>query len=177
MLERRSALADAKPYTSPVLAIAERAGFSLLQVAGRGDSVWREISSVVGAIPERVGDVLASGGRTLMRVGPAQIWIIGPQTDDLADRLPNNCIVTPLSHGRTRIGLSGAPARDVLAKLIPVDTHPRAFAPGQFALTGIHHTPVTVHCTGDDSFDVYALRTFAADVWDAITDAAREFQE
>jgi sarcosine oxidase subunit gamma len=80
--------------------------------------------------------------------------------------------VTSLSHSRTRIALAGAPARDVLARLVPLDFHPRAFAPGSFAMTGLHHTPVLIHCTGKTSFDVYALRTFAMSVWDAITDAA-----
>lgn len=175
MLERRSALAHVRPYHSPVLALAERPGFSLVQVAGGGDSILTGISAVAGPLPETVGIALAHDGRLLMRVGPAQIWIIGPEADDLPERLPADCAVTPLSHSRTRIGLSGAPAREVLAKLIPIDLHPRVFGPGHFAMTGIHHTPVTVHCTDADSFDIYAMRTFAADVWDALTDAAREY--
>ena len=76
-----------------------------------------------------------------------------------------------------RITLKGAPAREVLAKLMPVDFHPAVFTPGTFALTGLHHTPVTVHCTGDDSFDIYAMRTFALNVWEVVTDAARAFAD
>jgi sarcosine oxidase gamma subunit len=34
-----------------------------------------------------------------------------------------------------------------------------------------------VHCTGDNSFDVYVMRTFAMNVWDAVTDAARVFAD
>ena len=61
--------------------------------------------------------------------------------------------------------------------LIPVDVHPSVFTAGSVALTGIHHTPVTVHCTGGDSFDIYVMRTFALNVWEIVTDAARVFQD
>jgi sarcosine oxidase subunit gamma len=70
-----------------------------------------------------------------------------------------------------RISLSGTPAREVLSMLIPVDLHQAAFTPGTVALTGIHHTPVTVHCTGQDAFDIYVMRTFAMTVWEMVTDA------
>ena len=57
--------------------------------------------------------------------------------------------------------------------LIPVDVHETVFTPGTVALTGIHHTPVTVHCTGANAFDIYVMRTFALNAWEVITDAAR----
>ena len=83
--------------------------------------------------------------------------------------------VTPLTHSRVRIAIAGAPTREVLSMLAPIDFHPAVFTPGSVALTGIHHTPVTLHCTGEDSVDVYAMRTFARDVWDAITDVSLRF--
>lgn len=175
MLERRSALATAKPFASPVLSIAERPGFTLFQASGLDDGFETKLAAVVGSLPDKVGAAHDNDGRTIMRIGPAQFWIVGPETDDAAARLQGQCAVTPLGHGRTRIAISGAPARDVLAKLMPLDFHPAVFTPGRFAMTGLHHTPVTIHCTGESSFDLYAMRTFALDVWDAITDAALEY--
>ena len=93
-------------------------------------------------------------------------------------RLPAIGAVTPLSHSRVRIALEGAPAREVLSKLMPLDFHPQTFAPGTFALTGIHHTPVPVHCTGEDAASTsMRMRTFALNVWEAITDAALEHSD
>ncbi len=175
MLERRSALATATPYASTSLTIAERPGFSLIQVAGLDAAFEERLSAIVGPLPEKVGLALEQEGRTIMRVGPAQFWIIAPETDDSGARLHGQCAVTPLSHSRVRIALSGAPAREVLSRLMPVDFHASVFTPGSFALSGIHHTPVTVHCTGADSFDVYVMRTFALNVWEVITDAALVF--
>jgi sarcosine oxidase subunit gamma len=177
MLERRSALAAAKPYVSGVLTIAESPGFTLTQLAGLDAGFKPNLSAVLGELPARVGVAKDIDGRTIMRMGPAQFWIIGPETDDLAMRLQGPYAVTPLSHGRVRISLSGAPARDVLSKLMPIDFHPSVFVPGSFAMTGIHHTPVTVHCTGEESFDIYAMRTFVLNVWEVITDAALEFAD
>ena len=175
MLERRSALASAKPYRSAVLQVAERPGFTLTQVAGLSPDFEAKLAAVVGNLPETVARAQVNGERTIFRIGPAQFWIVGPETDDAASRLHGQCAVTPLSSSRARIGIEGAPSREVMAMLVPVDLHPSVFTPGTVVLTGIHHTPVTVHCTGENAFDVYVMRTFARDVWDAITDAALRF--
>ena len=173
MLDRRSALASVNPYTSLVLQIGEARGFSLLQVAGSS----KALTPITGKLPSKVGVALHSDGRTLMRTGANQFWIVGSETDDLATKLRDLAILTPLSHSRTRIFIEGAPARDVLAKGIPLDFHISAFKPSMFAMTGIHHTPVLVHCISDNRFEIYALRTFAVSVWDWLTDAALEFAE
>lgn len=175
MLERGSALAEAKPYRSAALKIEEKRGFTLTQVAGLDAGFEPKLASVVGMLPQKVGVALENDSRTLMRIGPAQFWIIGPETDDLASRAQELCAVTPLSHSRVRIAIEGAPARDVLSKLMPLDFHPAVFTPGMFSMTGLHHTPVTVHCTGADAFDLYVMRTFALNVWEVVTDAALEF--
>jgi sarcosine oxidase subunit gamma len=175
MLDRRSALASARPYVSPVLSIAERPGFTLTQAAALDAAFEAKLAAVVGALPPRVGMAAVNGALTVMRIGPAQFWIVGPEKHDTVAKLAGLCAVTPLSHSRVRIGLAGAPARAVLAKLMPIDFHVDAFGPGAFALTGIHHTPAAVHCTGDHAFDLYVMRTFALNVWEVIADAALEF--
>jgi methylglutamate dehydrogenase subunit D len=174
MLERLSALASARPYKSSVLTIAERPGFTLTQVAGLTADFDDRLAGLIGKLPARVGVAHDYDGRSILRVGPVHFWIIGPETDDTAAHLSDIGAVTSLSHSRPRICIEGAPARDVLAKLMPLDFHPSGFTPGNFALTGMHHTPVTVHCTSRNSFDIYVLRTFALNLWEVITDAALE---
>ena len=171
MLERRSALAAAKPYNSKVLQMREAGGFTLTQVAGLDADFEVRLRNVLGELPARVGMAAESAGRTVMRVGPSQFWIIAPQADDLS----GVGAVTPLSHSRARIFIQGSPARDVLSKGMALDFHRTVLTPGTFAMTGLHHTPVLVHCIGEDSFHLYALRTFAMSVWDWLTDAALEY--
>jgi sarcosine oxidase subunit gamma len=177
MLERRSALAAARPYVSAVLEIRESPDFALVQVAALSADFEKRLTSVLGPLPKSVGVAKVKEGRTLLRIGPSQFWVLGAAADDVAAALAGMDAVTPLSQSRTRIVISGAPARDVLAKLVPLDFHHKAFLPGSFAMTGLHHTPVLVHCTGKTSFEVYALRTFALSVWDAIADAALEHSD
>jgi len=177
MLDRRSALATVAPYRSDALQLGEARGFSLLQAAVFSRADEKEISNITGKLPAKVGAALEAGGRTLMRLGARQFWCIGAEDDDLADKLMNVCAVTPLSHSRTRIFLEGAPSRDVLAKGMALDFHEAAFKPGEFAMTGLHHTPLLVHCVSRHRFELYALRTFAVSVWDWLTDAALEFAD
>jgi sarcosine oxidase subunit gamma len=177
MLERVSALASAHPYRSKLLTIAEDRGFTLTQAAGLTVDFEKKLASLVGDLPPEAGKAVDRNGRTLMRVGPKQFWIVAPERDDLAPQLAKFCAVTPLSHSRSRILLEGTPARAVLAKGIPLDFHPSVFTPGTLALTGVHHMPLAVHCVGPESFHLYAMRTFALCVWEWLTDAALEFAD
>ena len=175
MLERRSALAIATPYRSSLLQLGEARGFSLIQVAGFGKAFEKTITPALGKLPAKVGIAIEHDGRALMRISPDQFWIIGREKDDIALELGPQVAITPLSHSRTRIFLEGEPARDVLAKGIPLDFHRSAFKPGMFAMTGLHHTPVLVHCISENRFELYAMRTFALTIWEWLTDAALEF--
>ncbi len=166
MLERRPALAAATPYRSSILQMGEMRCFSLYQVASKE-----------AALPAKVGTAGEYKGCTVLRIGLSQFWFIAPHTDDLAAELKGLGAVTPLSHSRVRIFLEGDPARDVLAKGIPLDFHKSAFKPGMFAMTGLHHTPVLVHCVSETRFELYALRTFAMSVWEWLADAALEFAD
>lgn len=177
MPERRSALASAAPYRGTTLSLTEDRGFSLAQIACHTKDLRRKVEEVTGRLPSKAGVASETGGRVIMRIAPLQYWLIGPEQDDIAARLAGLCAVTPLSHSRTRIRIEGEAARDVLAKGMALDFHPREFKSGQFASTGLHHTPVLVHCIGSDAFHVYAMRTFAVSVWDWLRDAALEYSD
>jgi sarcosine oxidase subunit gamma len=175
MLERRSALASIHPFASSKLTLEEARGFSLIQAAGFTKEFEAAIEPVTGALPQQNDVAATNNGRTILRTGPLQFWIVGAEQDDLASWLDGKCVVTPLSHARTRILIDGLAARDVLAKGLPLDLHESVFKPGMFAMSGIHHTPVLLHCLTRDVFHLYAMRTFAADIWEWLTDAAAEY--
>jgi heterotetrameric sarcosine oxidase gamma subunit len=192
MLDRQSALAAAlrQPGRSgsdgnPALRLGEVRGWNLVQVAGFAATA-SEMEKVVGAalgvpsLPSTIGKVGEAGVWRIFRTGPEQFWVTAPVADSLATRLQEVVpatmgAVTSLSHSRTRIFIEGEPAREVLARSIPLDFHPSAFVIGQFALTGIHHTPVLVHRSGEQRYEIYAMRTFARSVWEWLTDAALPF--
>lgn len=161
MLKASSALATAKPYKSNTLTIAEAPDFTLMQYAG----AEKDLKKALGKLPARVG----VAQENLLRISPTQIWSLGDAVE------AQNCFVTPLSSSRTRIEISGASARDVLAKCAAIDFHPKEFKAGTFVMTGVHHVPVLMHCVSTETFHIYVMRTFALSIWDFVTDAALEF--
>jgi sarcosine oxidase subunit gamma len=176
MLERRSALASAHPFAWAALTLGEVRDFTLTQVAVFEKASEASVAVVTGALPQENTRAIESNGRTFFRTGPLAFWCVGPENDDLAQQLQSKAIVTPLSHSRTRISIEGSAARKVLAKGLPIDLHPGIFTPGTFKMTGLHHTPVLLHCVSEDRFELYAMRTFALDAWEWLEDAALEFK-
>jgi heterotetrameric sarcosine oxidase gamma subunit len=176
MLDRRSALASAHPFAWAALTLGEVRNFTLTQVAGFSTVYEPGLAEIAGALPQANDQAIESHGRTIFRTGPLTFWFVGPDKDDLAAKLAGKAIVTPLTSSRTRISIEGRAARDVLRKGFPIDLHPSVFTPGKFAQTGVHHTPVLLHCTGENRFELYAMRTFALNVWEWLEDAALEFK-
>ncbi|WP_306171542.1 sarcosine oxidase subunit gamma, partial [Burkholderia pseudomallei] len=63
--------------------------------------------------------------------------------------------------GYTVVEVSGARARDVLARGCPLDLHPRVFGVGQCAQSHYFKASITLVPTGDDSYDIVVRRSFA----------------
>ena len=175
MLERRSALASAQPFAWAALTLGEVRDFTLTQVAGFG-GFEVDVAAIACTLPPSNDQTVESNGRTIFRTGPQSFWFVGLENDDLAAKLAGKAIVTPLSSSRTRISIEGRAARDVLRKGIPIDLHESVFTPGKFAMTGVHHTPILLHCLAEQRFELYAMRTFALNVWEWLEDAALEFK-
>ena len=174
MLERRSALAGIREIASDRVRLGEVRGFALTQLAALDDAALSAIGAELGALPQHpvCGE---TDGRRIFHTAPRQFWIVGPDADDIGRRLEGAAIVTPLSHSRTRMFVEGPDAPDVLAKVIEIDLHEAVFKPGMFAMTGLHHTPILLHRVTASRFEIYAMRTFAANAWDCLADAALEF--
>ena len=188
MLERKSALVGALqsggrngPTGQRRLRIGEARGWNLLQVAAFSatlEEMQLAVWPVLGAdLPSRVGKAISVNGRRLLKTGAEQFWIITRAPEDLTTVLeaavtPDIGTVTPLSHSRTCIFVEGLSARELLTTGIALDLHPVAFGLDCFALTGLHHTPIMIHRSGDNRYDLYVMRTFALWAWEWLTDAA-----
>lgn len=170
VLDARSPLEGITPFKSETLRIFEAQDYSLTQVAGFGKTFEKSLTAAAGKLPAKVGIVSNGNGLTAMRIAPQIFWIVGSAGDRL--KLPDECLATPLTSSRFRIGLDGETARETLAKCCAIDFHVSAFKPGQFAMTGIHHMPVVIHCIGPHALHLYAMRTFALTVWEELSRAA-----
>jgi sarcosine oxidase subunit gamma len=88
--------------------------------------------------------------------------------------------VSDQSDGYVLIRLSGARVRDTLAKLIPIDLHPRAFEVGAVASTVASHIGVTLWRLADEPdaaavFEIVMFRSLARSFWHALAEAAAEY--
>lgn len=187
MFERQSALAGVLEHGGRDgaggqrrLRLGEARGWRLVQAAAFPATAAEFVCAVQTGIgvglPDRVGRAVTSGGRTVMRIGPEHFWIISNDGEDLMPRLqsivaPAVGAATSLSHARTCIVIEGSAARDLLSG-IALDFNPVHFPRDCFALTALHHNPVLIHRSGENRYDLYALRTFGLSTWEWLTDAA-----
>lgn len=58
--------------------------------------------------------------------------------------------------------LEGGSARDILARLTPLDLRPQMFKPGHTARSQIGHMMGAITCTDDNQFQIMVFRGFAA---------------
>jgi methylglutamate dehydrogenase subunit D len=80
------------------------------------------------------------------------------------------------SDARFAVMASGPKVRDTLAKLTPIDLHPRVFAPSQTALTLFGHLTGQITQINDaPSYELMVFRSFAQCFWRAIHAAGAEF--
>lgn len=77
--------------------------------------------------------------------------------------------------GRVRLRVSGPKATRVLAKGTAIDFSLVAFPVGASAMTLIGHIGAHITRTGDDTFEVMALRGFAESLWDELDHMSHEF--
>ncbi len=95
--------------------------------------------------PRRVGDARLA----FLWAGAARWTAVSEAGDDrlettLRDRLGGLASMTDQSDGRVVLRFSGPSARDVLGKALAIDLHPRAFRPGDVALTPAFHIAAQV---------------------------------
>jgi len=189
---RRSALAGlyrlgdygAVPPAGPGIVLSERRGLALIQLAGDAESYGHASAR----LEERLGMALPTPNRAMgddslaaLWTGPERALLVAPGSRDLAAELAPalsgiEIAITDLSHARAVLRLSGAHARDLLAKECGVDFHPRAFAAGSCVVTSYGPIGMVVHALdARPRFDLYVYRGFAVSFFEALLAGAREF--
>jgi heterotetrameric sarcosine oxidase gamma subunit len=159
--------------------LSEVGSFGLVQV-----SAWPESLLAIGKEAARLagcdeapgpGQATAGANGTLLRVDPLKWWLISRQSP--ATRLflaAGDGAVLDLSSSRTWVTLSGPDAAGLLNRFLPLDLSDRAFPPGSSASTAFHHIGVTLW-RDDEGFNLLLPRSFAASLWEMLTESAAQF--
>lgn len=129
------------------------------------------------ATPRRV----EAEGMAFVWAGPAE-WLVlaEPGAEDLAallrGRFGTLAAVTEQDDAKRVLRIAGPHVREVLAKGLPIDLHPRAFGPGDVALTLAGHIAVQLWQLDDrPTYDIAVPRSLAASFWHWLREASAEY--
>ncbi len=130
------------------------------------------------AIPDR-GAITLDANTGVAWMSPDELLILSAYDDaqTLCAKLStalttHHHLVANVSDARAVFALTGANAREVLAKLTPADLSPAAFGPGQIRRTRLAQVPAAFWLTGEDDFQVVCFRSVAEYVFGLLKNAA-----
>ncbi len=170
----------------PGVTIGEVAGLSLASVIARKGKAAVVTTAAKAAFgidlpgnPRRV----ENGKIAFLWAGPDQWLAVSREALDpgaletrLAGLFARSASITEQSDGCTVIRIAGQRARDALAKGLPIDLHPRAFKPGDTALTLAAHIGLQIWQIDEaPTYEIAVFRGFAGSFWHFLTEAAAEF--
>ncbi|MET0689324.1 MAG: sarcosine oxidase subunit gamma family protein [Methyloceanibacter sp.] len=165
--------------------ISERIGLGLATVAarkGQARALQDRVREAYGVDLPQTSRVVVGPDVNFVGYGPGQ-WLAVSETlanetlaCALAERLKGLASISEQSSGRTVIRVSGARARDVVAKGLPIDLDPRAFPLGSAATSTISLMGVQLWQADDTrSYDIAVFRSLSESFWRWLAASAAEF--
>ena len=170
------------------------AGFATVTEAGlrgmitlRGDhnaaSLRQAVTDIVGVDMPEVRRCTRAGERAAAWMSPDELLIMLPYADapDVVARLSAalegmHGLAVNMSDARAVFMVEGTAegtAREVLAKLAPVDMSGAAFTQGMFRRTRLAQAAVAFGAVGDDAFELICFRSEAQYVFDLLSMSAK----
>ncbi len=130
-------------------------------------------------VPKR-GMANMTGDSGLCWMSPDELLVLCPY-DQVADRLAalnarlkgHFALALDVSDARVMLRVSGPAAREILAKLCPVDLSPDVFGPGMFRRTRMAQVPVAFWMPDDRTFRIIAFRSVAEYVFGLLKASAQ----
>lgn len=167
---------------------AERQGLGIARLTARraqGARLAEILRASFRLEPPSAPRRAAQGPVSLARVGP-QSWLATREgagngfAQSLQSLLGESASVTDQSDAYVILRLSGPKVYDMLAKLVPVDVHPRSFPAGDIAQTLCGYLSVILWrledtAEGDPLFEIWGGRSLAVSLHQAIAHSAAEF--
>jgi heterotetrameric sarcosine oxidase gamma subunit len=167
------------------VSMAELTEFELVQVMarrGHWQAVAQACTKAYGKPAPAKPEVVEAEGALLIWSGPDQFFVLSPrgsQMEKARKAFAGTASLSEQSDGRALIRISGARARDMLAKVCSLDLHPAVFPVGAAAATSIDHTAVNLwrveDVGGEAAFHLLVFATFAESLWRTLLDSGAEY--
>ncbi|MDU9007061.1 sarcosine oxidase subunit gamma [Sedimentitalea todarodis] len=150
----------------------------------RGDlsakAVKAAARAVAGADVPDAGCIAGDSAGGLCWMSPDELLLLCPhaQVDANVETLrqaldQTHALVANVSDARALLRVTGPAAREVMAKLCPVDLSPAAFEPGMFRRTRMAQVPAAIWMTDDETFQIICFRSVAQYVFGLLRVAAQ----
>lgn len=180
-----SAFHDWHPPAAPGLTITRRETLTLASFAairGKEDALREAVSSGFGVELPASTSRVTGVGTAFVWAGPDQ-WLALAEREggrdletELKEQLAGIASVVDQSDARVVVRIAGPRARDVLAKGVPLDLHPRAFKPGDVAITHASHIGVILWQVDDQpTYEVALFRSYADSFAHWLFESAAEY--
>jgi sarcosine oxidase subunit gamma len=124
------------------------------------------------------------GERGIAWMSPDELLImcaraeVSDKLSDLRGKLAKqHALAVDVSDMRAMFEISGPHAREVMAKLAPVDLHPSVFIPGMFRRTRLAQIPAAFWMPEEQTFRVICFRSVAQYAFDLLQTAAQPGSE
>lgn len=181
-LTERSAFANVTSSDAKGLAIGARDALTLASICaakGKREALAATVRDTYGLelpiLPARV----EGNGIAIMWSGPDQWIAVAERTNgrdlerELKPLLAGLAAVTDQTDARSILRISGPRAREVLAKGVPIDLHPRVFGPGSVAITHASHIGVIMwQLDAAPTYELAVFRSFAQSLADWLEQSA-----
>lgn len=180
---------------SPLKNAAYNAGIAEIREIGpvgmitlRGDLTTKPVQKAAMAaagvkVPEQ-RQCLTDGGKGIAWMSPDELLIMCAYADATAtlgklnDALSkSHALAVNVSDARTVFEVSGPHAREVMAKVAPVDLAPSQFTAGMIRRTRIAQVPAAFWMPQEDMFRMVCFRSVAQYVFDVLSVAAQPGSE
>lgn len=141
----------------------------------------KAVTAATGADFPGTGEAHVTAESGLIWMSPDELLLLCPYPE-VAKTLAkidkalakDHALAVDVSDARAVFRVSGPSAREVMAKLCPVDLSPEAFKPGQFRRTRMAQVPAAFWMVDDQTFQIICFRSVAQYVFDLLSIAAQE---
>jgi heterotetrameric sarcosine oxidase gamma subunit len=169
---------------APGLVLQELTQFTLASVIARKDQAAQVAAAAqpaFGASLPTTPTIAAGNELAFIWSGPGHWLALGPQATEpveasLGAVFSTHASVFDQSGSRVLLDLRGARVRDVLAKGVSIDLHPRSFRTGDVAVTTASHLAVHLWQVADDPvYRLLVVRTYFDSLWRWLAASAAEY--
>ena len=168
---------------SPGLILQEHTQFTLASVIARKDQAAQAAAAALhafGTAPPTTPAITSGGDFAFLWSGPGHWLALGPQaTEPVEARLGaafgTHASIFDQGGSRVLLELRGPRVRDVLAKGMSIDLHPRSFKTGDVAVTTASHLAVHLWQVADEPvYRLLIVRTYFDSLWRWLAASAAE---